>query len=104
MSLCMVQKLSPVVAQSTHPKLLQLSGIGHEQELKTLGITPVRYIYPVSEKTCRIISELYVQYTCKQPVSMYPALKWYNQPKIGFDWLFFRKGDAATNHFQAGGL
>ncbi|WP_346015263.1 GMC oxidoreductase [Vibrio sp. STUT-A11] len=48
--------------------------------------------------------ELYVQYTCKKPVSLYPALKWYNQPKIGFDWLFRRKGNAATNHFEAGGF
>ncbi|MFN2344007.1 MAG: choline dehydrogenase, partial [Desulfonatronovibrio sp.] len=48
--------------------------------------------------------ELYVQYSCKKPVSMYPALQWKNQPKIGYDWLFHRKGAAATNHFEAGGF
>jgi choline dehydrogenase len=48
--------------------------------------------------------ELYVQYACMKPVSMYPALQWFNQPKIGYDWLFHRKGAAATNHFEAGGF
>ena len=35
---------------------------------------------------------------------MYPALKWWNKPWIGFKWLFFRKGAASTNHFEAGGF
>lgn len=85
------------------PKLLQLSGIGNEEELKALGIAPVHHLPGVGENFQDHL-ELYVQYTCKKPVSMYPALKWYNQPKIGFDWLFRRKGAAATNHFEAGGF
>jgi choline dehydrogenase len=48
--------------------------------------------------------EVYVQYACSKPVSMQPALKWWNRPWIGFQWLFFRKGPAATNHFEAGGF
>jgi choline dehydrogenase len=48
--------------------------------------------------------ELYVQYACKKPVSMYPALKWWNQPWIGLKWLFGHTGEAATNHFEAGGF
>ena len=35
---------------------------------------------------------------------MYPSLKWYRQPFIGANWLFFRKGAGATNHFEAGGF
>jgi choline dehydrogenase len=35
---------------------------------------------------------------------MYPALLWYNRPWIGFQWLFLRRGPAATNHFEAGGF
>ena len=85
------------------PKLLQLSGIGNSDELKALGITPVHHLPGVGENLQDHL-ELYVQYTCKKPVSLYPALKWYNQPKIGFDWLFRRKGKAATNHFEAGGF
>lgn len=85
------------------PQLLQLSGIGNEEELKALGISSVHNLPGVGENLQDHL-ELYVQYACKKPVSMYPALKWYNQPKIGFDWLFRRKGAAATNHFEAGGF
>ena len=48
--------------------------------------------------------EVYVQYACKQPVSVYPALQKHNWPWVGFQWLFQRKGPAATNHFEAGGF
>ncbi len=36
--------------------------------------------------------EVYVQYGCKQPVSVAPALKWRNRPLIGAAWLFLRRG------------
>ncbi|MGE4343995.1 MAG: choline dehydrogenase [Geoalkalibacter sp.] len=85
------------------PQLLQLSGIGNGAELKKLGIDVVQDLPGVGENLQDHL-ELYVQYACRQPVSMYPALKWYNQPRIGFDWLFKRKGAAATNHFEAGGF
>ena len=45
--------------------------------------------------------EVYVQYTCKQPVSVAPALKWRNRPSVGAQWLLFRRGPGATNHFEA---
>ncbi len=85
------------------PQLLQLSGIGNGAELSQLGIDVVNDLPGVGENLQDHL-ELYVQYACKKPVSMYPALKWYNQPKIGFDWLFRRTGAAATNHFEAGGF
>ena len=45
-----------------------------------------------------------MQHACTQPITLYPALKIWNQPKIGFDWLFFKKGLGATSHFEAGGF
>ena len=48
--------------------------------------------------------EVYIQYGSKQPVSMAPAMKWRNRPWVGFQWLFFRSGPGATNHFEAGGF
>ncbi|MCL8061425.1 choline dehydrogenase, partial [Pseudomonas aeruginosa] len=48
--------------------------------------------------------ELYLQYACKQPVSIYPATKWWNQPAIGAQWLFLGKGLGASNQFEAGGF
>jgi choline dehydrogenase len=85
------------------PSLLQLSGLGNGRELSSIGVKVVHDLPGVGENLQDHL-ELYVQYACKQPVSMYPALKWYNQPKIGYDWLFHRKGAAATNHFEAGGF
>jgi choline dehydrogenase len=31
-------------------------------------------------------------------------MKWRNRPWVGFQWLFFRRGPGATNHFEAGGF
>ncbi|QGY40420.1 choline dehydrogenase [Pseudodesulfovibrio cashew] len=85
------------------PQLLQLSGVGNGTELSTLGINVVQDLPGVGENLQDHL-ELYVQYACKKPVSMFPCLKWYNQPWIGMKWLFGHKGEAATNHFEAGGF
>lgn len=85
------------------PSLLQLSGIGNAQELHETRVAVVHDL-PGVGKNLQDHLELYVQYSCTQPVSMYPALQWQNQPKIGYDWLFHRTGAAATNHFEAGGF
>ncbi|MEZ7195695.1 choline dehydrogenase [Pseudodesulfovibrio karagichevae] len=85
------------------PQLLQLSGVGNGRELSALGIDVVNDLPGVGENLQDHL-ELYVQYACKQPVSMFPCLKWYNQPWIGMKWLFGRTGEAATNHFEAGGF
>jgi choline dehydrogenase len=85
------------------PQLLQLSGIGNGAELSSLGIDVVQNLPGVGENLQDHL-ELYVQYACKKPVSMFPALQWYNQPWIGLKWLFGHTGEAATNHFEAGGF
>lgn len=85
------------------PQLLQLSGVGNATELEALDIDVVLDLPGVGENLQDHL-EVYVQYRCTQPVSMYPALLWYNKPWIGFQWLFFRRGPAATNHFEAGGF
>ena len=85
------------------PQLLQLSGVGRARELEALGVPVVHDLSGVGENLQDHL-EVYVQYACQQPVSMAPALLWYNQPWIGFEWLFFRRGAAATNHFEAGGF
>ncbi|WP_029897786.1 choline dehydrogenase [Desulfohalovibrio reitneri] len=85
------------------PQLLQLSGIGNGEELRSLGINVVKDLPGVGENLQDHL-ELYVQYASKQPVSLFPALKWWRQPWIGFQWLFQRKGAGASNHFEAGGF
>ncbi|HKK90591.1 MAG TPA: choline dehydrogenase [Desulfobacteraceae bacterium] len=85
------------------PQLLQLSGIGNADELNQLGLNVVKDLPGVGENLQDHL-ELYVQYACKEPVSLYPALKWWRQPWIGAQWLFGRTGSAASNHFEAGGF
>ncbi|SVD98734.1 uncharacterized protein METZ01_LOCUS451588, partial [marine metagenome] len=85
------------------PQLMQLSGVGNADDLKALGIDVVHDLPGVGENMQDHL-EVYVQHDCKQPVSMAPALNWWNQPLIGAKWLFGRTGAAATNHFEAGGF
>ena len=85
------------------PQLLQLSGVGNADELAALGISVVQDLPGVGENLQDHL-EVYIQHICTQPVSMYPALQWYNKPWIGAQWLFLRSGPAATNHFEAGGF
>jgi choline dehydrogenase len=47
---------------------------------------------------------VYIQYACKQPVSVAPGMKLWRRPFIGAQWLFLRSGLGATNHFEAGGF
>ena len=85
------------------PQLLMLSGIGNADELRTLDI-PVIANRPGVGENLQDHLEIYVQYECTQPISLYPALKPWNQLKIGFDWLFFGKGIGASNLFESGGF
>ncbi len=85
------------------PHTLLVSGVGNGAELKALGI-PVVHDLPGVGENLQDHLEVYVQYKCKKPVSMNPALKWWKKPFIGYQWLFHRKGAAATNHFEAGGF
>ncbi|ARN38105.1 choline dehydrogenase [Pseudomonas aeruginosa M8A.4] len=85
------------------PQLLQRSGVGPAALLRDLDI-PVVYDLPGVGANLQDHLELYLQYACKQPVSIYPATKWWNQPAIGAQWLFLGKGLGASNQFEAGGF
>ena len=84
------------------PRLLLHSGIGPRGDLEALGI-PVAHDLPGVGENLQDHLEVYVQYACTQPVSMQPYLAKWRYPFIGLQWLF-RKGPAATNHFEAGGF
>jgi choline dehydrogenase len=85
------------------PQLLQLSGVGNAGELKSLGVGVTADLPGVGENLQDHL-EVYIQYGCKLPVSVQPALKWRSRPWIGANWLLFRKGPGATNHFEGGGF
>ena len=85
------------------PQLLQRSGVGPAALLRDLDI-PVVHALPGVGANLQDHLELYLQYACKQPVSIYPATKWWNQPAIGAQWLVLGKGLGASNQFEAGGF
>jgi choline dehydrogenase len=85
------------------PQLLQLSGVGPAALLGEHGIDVVADLPGVGENLQDHL-EVYVQYGCKQPVSVAPALKYRNRPMVGAKWLFWRTGPGATNHFEGGGF
>ncbi|MEU0510112.1 choline dehydrogenase [Amycolatopsis sp. NPDC006125] len=85
------------------PQLLQLSGVGNAAELRRLGIDVVHNLPGVGENLQDHL-EVYIQYTCKEPVSMQPHLATWKRPLIGAQWLFLRSGPGATNHFEGGGF
>ncbi len=85
------------------PQLLMLSGLGPAESLRALGID-VRHDLPGVGQNLQDHLEVYVQYACRQPITLYQALKPWNQALIGLQWLLFRKGLGATNHFESGGF
>ena len=85
------------------PQILQRSGVGNPEHLKSLDIPVVHDLSGVGENLQDHL-EMYLQFKCKKPVSLYPALKWQNQAKIGAEWLFLGKGVGASNQFEAGGF
>lgn len=85
------------------PQLLLRSGIGPADELRAMDI-PVVHNLPGVGNNLQDHLEMYLQYECKQPISLYPALQWWNKPNIGLEWYLHGTGLAASNHFEAGGF
>jgi choline dehydrogenase len=85
------------------PQLLQLSGVGDADHLRSVGVEPVHHLPGVGENLQDHL-EVYIQHACTQPVSMNPYMKKWRMPFIGAQWLFLRGGPGATNHFEGGGF
>lgn len=85
------------------PQLLQLSGVGDAEYLKSLDIDPVVHLPGVGENLQDHL-EVYIQHACPQPVSEQPSLNKLKMPWIGLQWMLQRKGPAASSHFEGGGF
>jgi len=91
-----------VLAASTlnSPKLLKLSGIGPAAELRAHGIEVVADRAGVGDNLQDHL-ELYLQMECLEPITLYRHLNLVSKAWIGAQWLFFRSGHGATNHFES---
>ena len=91
-----------VIAASSinSPKLLMLSGIGPAAELQAHGIPVVADRRGVG-KNLQDHMELYIQQESLKPITLYSVLNPISKALIGAEWLFFKTGLGATNHFEA---
>lgn len=85
------------------PKLLQLSGIGPAEVLKAAGI-PVVHNLPGVGENLQDHLEVYFQIESKEPVTLHSKLNLFSKGLIGLEWLLFRTGLGATNHFESCGF
>jgi len=49
-------------------------------------------------------SEVYIQYACKQPITLNGRMDPLSKLRIGLEWIFLRRGLGVTNHFESGGF
>ncbi|EFM56133.1 choline dehydrogenase [Brucella inopinata] len=82
------------------PKLLMLSGIGPAAHLKEHGIDVVADRPGVGQNLQDHL-EVYIQQECTQPITLYSKLNLFSKARIGVEWLLFKTGDGATNHFES---
>jgi choline dehydrogenase len=82
------------------PKLLMLSGIGPAAHLKEHGIEVVAD-RPGVGRNLQDHLELYIQQASTRPITLYSKLNLYSKALIGAEWLFFKTGLGASNHFEA---
>jgi len=82
------------------PHLLQLSGIGPAEVLKSAGIEVKHDLAGVGENLQDHL-EFYFQFRCKQSITLNGQLNLWNKFLIGTRWILTKKGLGATNHFES---
>ena len=82
------------------PKLLMLSGLGPAEHLNAMGIPVVADRAGVG-RNLQDHLELYIQQESLEPITLYSVLNPLAKARIGAEWLLFKSGLGATNHFEA---
>ena len=85
------------------PTLLQVSGIGPAAVLKNAGVQVVHDLPGVGENLMDHL-EVFFQIQARKGPSLNSKLSMFNQGRIGLEWLLFKSGLGATNHFESGGF
>ncbi|OBQ96271.1 choline dehydrogenase [Mesorhizobium sp. AA23] len=91
-----------IVAASSinSPKILMLSGIGPGAHLQEIGIEVIADRQGVG-RNLQDHLELYIQQEATRPITLNSVLNPFSKAMIGAQWLFFKTGLGATNHFEA---
>ena len=87
------------------PTLLLRSGIGNGEMLKAIGCENVIVNNPHVGQNLQDHTEVYLQYKCKKPITLYPLSSWsYARIKAGLEWFLFGTGICSSNLFHTGGF
>ncbi|MBL09799.1 MAG: choline dehydrogenase [Acidiferrobacteraceae bacterium] len=82
------------------PVLLQRSGIGPKKILDNVGIKCVMNLPGVGQNLQDHL-EIYFQHQCKEPITLNGKIGVIDKTIIAANWLLFKKGLGATNHFES---
>jgi len=85
------------------PHLLQRSGIGPAAVLQAAGVEVLHDLPGVGENL-QDHSEVYIQYACKEPITLNGKMSLLSRFLIGVEWVLFKRGLSVTNHFECGGF
>ncbi len=82
------------------PKLLMLSGIGPAAHLAAHGVR-LRADRAGVGQNLQDHLELYLQYSARQPITLYKYWNLLGKAWVGAQWLLARQGPGASNQFEA---
>ncbi|RUW26913.1 MULTISPECIES: choline dehydrogenase [unclassified Mesorhizobium] len=85
------------------PHLLQRSGIGPATVLRDAGVEVLHDLPGVGENL-QDHSEVYIQYACKEPITLNGKMGLFSKALIGAEWFLFKRGLSVSNHFESGGF
>jgi choline dehydrogenase len=85
------------------PHLLQRSGIGPGAVLQKAGVAVLHDLPGVGENL-QDHSEVYIQYACKEPITLNGKMGLWSRFMIGAEWILFKRGLSVSNHFESGGF
>lgn len=85
------------------PHLLQRSGIGPTSVLQQAGVNVLHDLPGVGENL-QDHAEVYIQYACKEPITLNGKMDPWSRFLIGAEWILLKKGLSVSNHFESGGF
>ena len=85
------------------PQLLMLSGIGSSKGLYEHDIAIKQNLAGVGQNLQDHL-ETYVQYECKEPVTLYNEYNPLKMALTGIEWFLFKTGTAAHSNLETGGF
>ena len=85
------------------PQLLMLSGLGPKAHLAEHDIPLVQEMPGVGQYFQDHL-ELFMQYACSEPITLYNYLTLTGKIRTGLEWFLRKTGPGSSNHFEAGGF